>query len=116
MKPSQYWIHTGRIDKLTEQFGPTLDGYDNYPGLTRREKISLRSLLSMWMSLRELQPEMPISGAYACIESAWQGACLSEYAMCTDDVMKAISILDGITCLECNELLRALSEQIAATK
>lgn len=81
----------------------------------REEKINLRTLLSTWVSLREIYPGIPLVTAYVCIESAWAGV-IDQYAMCTEDVQESLSILDGISTVQGNELIRALSEQISQTR
>lgn len=105
-----------QIDKLTEKFGPTLDGYESQPGLTRREKINLRTVLSTWVSMKEVNLDVPVRSAWVAIEHGWAEMIDNGYGMCSEDVREALSILDGITVEQGNELLRALSEQIALTR
>lgn len=109
-------IQNDQIDKLTEKFSPTLDGYDTQPGLTRREKNSLRAVLSAWISMREVDTDVPLMIAWACVEGGWAEMINNGYAMCSEDVKESLEILHGITVEQGNELLRALSEQIALMK
>jgi hypothetical protein len=111
-KPITYWIDTDHIQELCERFGPTLDGYETNPGLTNREKTSLRCVLAGWVSLREISEEITISKCFAYIEGFWELADISEYGMCSEDVAEALNILEGITVGQANELIRALSEAI----
>jgi hypothetical protein len=111
-KPLTYWIDTDHIHELCDRFGPTLDGYEEKPGLTNREKISLRCVLSSWVCFREWVEEIPLSEASTLVKTAWATTEISEYGVCSSDVGEALNILEGITVWQANEIIRALSEAI----
>ncbi len=105
-KPVAHWIQTEQIDKLCDRFGQTLEE------LTLREKASLRTVLSFWVSMQSTS-QVPINTSCVVVEDAWKIAAISEYGMCSEDVMIALSILDGITKSQANEVIRALSESLS---
>lgn len=107
---------SNQIDELIEQFGPTLDGDMFHSGLTQGEKINLRAVLSLWLSVRQISPDLPIVSLWLRVEDVWPKIIDNGYAMCSEDVQKAITILHGITKEQANELIRALSEQIILSK
>jgi hypothetical protein len=105
-KPVAYWVQTEQIDKLCDRFGQTLNE------LTPREKASLRTVLSFWVSMQSVE-QVPLDNSYVAVEDAWSNASISVYALCSEDVIEAVNILDGVTKEQANDLIRALSESLA---
>jgi hypothetical protein len=111
-KPLTQWVETDRIHELCDRFGPTLDGTDQNQGLTTREKICLRCILSSWVCFAGWFEKMTLSEACSLIESAWASTENSEYGICSTDVAEALNILEGIAIWQANEIIRALSEAV----
>jgi len=105
-KPLTYWAQGNQIDKLCDRFGSTLDE------LTPREKANLRTVLSLWVSMQTTS-QVPLKDSYIAVESAWASTSISEYAMCSEDVIEALSIINGITTSQANEIIRAISNSLS---
>jgi hypothetical protein len=111
-KPLTYWTETEQTVKLSERFGSLLDE------LTTREKVVLRAVLSNWSALVMTEPRMLLNAAFIHTECMWQSSCVEEqeYGLCTQDVIDAVRILEGISLETANYLIAALCDFIDFSK
>lgn len=110
-KPLTYWTETEQTVELCKRFG------DYLQGLTNREKVVLRTVLAVWSPLKMTEPRMLLNAAYIHTECMWQSSCVTEeYGLCTQDVIAAVEILEGISLETANYLITALCDFIDFSK
>lgn len=111
-KPLTYWAETEQTVALCNRFGTFLEG------LTTREKVVLRAVLANWSPLKMTEPRMLLNAAFIHTECMWQSSCVEEqeYGLCTQDVIDAVRILEGISLETANYLITALCDFIDFSK
>lgn len=105
MKPVTYWIDTEEIQNLCARYGCFLEK------LNRKEKASIRTFLSFWISMR-FKAASAIQEAYASVEAGWVSAEISDYSLATEDVETAILMIENLENEQIESLLTAIQSLI----
>lgn len=106
MKPVTYWIDTEEIQNLCARYGCFLEK------LNRKEKASIRTFLSFWISMRFKAVTASIENAYASVEAGWLSAEISDYSLATEDVEAAILMIENLENEQIESLLTAIQSLI----
>ena len=106
MKPLTYWADTPQIEELCEQFGYQLEK------LTVRERLSIISVVAFWVRANNQVKQFSLRDAFNWVEQAWSDCNLSQYGMCSEDVIKAIDILNEVENNWGTGLIIALAYQV----
>lgn len=106
-KPVTYFTENQQTLELCREFGNFLQG------LTNREKKALRTVISLWAVFVDYEPRTTLLGTWTHAENAWYSSCIDEnYGMCSEDVIKAIRILEEISPDSATKLIEAICDSM----